>query len=81
MAHEVDYVIFDFPRIVENCPSGIILRTKLSEATGGLINGRTMANLDCMGKGIPGRFSIGRKVAYPVEAVVEYLKSKLIGEK
>jgi hypothetical protein len=68
----------DFSQILKNNPSGYILRTKLSETTGGLLHGRTMANLDSLGEGIPGRITIGkRKVAYPVMAVVEYLQSKV----
>ena len=67
----------DFSQIVKNNPSGYILRTKLSEKTGGLLHGRTMANLDVGDLGIQGKISIGRKVAYPVEAVVEYLQSKM----
>lgn len=67
----------DFTQIIKNNPSGYILRTKLSEKTGGLLHGRTMANLDSLGIGISGKISIGRKVAYPVEAVVDYLKSKV----
>ena len=67
----------DFSKIIKNSPSGWILRTDLSEKTGGILNGRREANNDCKGIGIPGRISIGRKVAYPIEAVVEYLQSKV----
>jgi hypothetical protein len=67
----------DFSQIIKNNPSGYILRTKLHEKTGGLLHGRTMANRDSLGEGIPGRISIGRKVAYPVESVVQYLQSKI----
>ncbi len=68
----------DFSNIVNNNPSGFILRTKLTEQTGGLLHGRTEANRDSLGIGIPGRITIGkRKVAYPVEAVVKYLQSKV----
>ncbi len=67
----------DFSQIISNNPSGYILRTKLSEKTGGLLHGRTMANLDSLGEGIPGKISIGRKVAYPVQSVVEYLQSRV----
>lgn len=68
----------DFSQILSNNPSGYILRTNLSKATGGLLHGRTMANLDSLGIGIPGRITIGhRKVAYPVQSVVEYLQSKI----
>jgi hypothetical protein len=68
----------DFSQIIKNNPSGYILRKDLSEKTGGLLHGRTEANNDSMGKGIPGRIVIGkRKVAYPVESVVAYLQSKI----
>ena len=65
----------DFSQIIKNNPSGYILRKDLTEKTGGLLHGPSMANLDSLGKGIPGRIMIGnRKVAYPVQAVVEYLQ-------
>ena len=67
----------NFEQIIKFNPSGYILRTKLSEKTGGLLHGRTMANLDSLGEGIPGKIAIGRKVAYPVKSVVEYLQSKV----
>ena len=67
----------DFSQIIKNNPSGYILRTNLYEKTGGLLHGRTMANLDSLGQGISDRISIGRKVAYPVESVVKYLQSKI----
>jgi hypothetical protein len=65
----------EFSQILKNCKSGFILRQNLNAATNGMLHGRTMANLDSQGIGIPGRIMIGnRKVAYPVEAVVEYLQ-------
>lgn len=65
----------DFSQIVKSNPSGYILRKDLTEKTGGLLHGRTQANLDSLNRGIPGRIMIGkRKVAYPVQAVVEYLQ-------
>lgn len=65
----------DFSQIIKNNPSGYILRKDLTEKTGGLIHSRTMANLDSLGLGIPGRLLIGkRKVAYPIQAVIEYLQ-------
>ena len=65
----------DFSQIIKNNPSGYILRKDLTEKTGGLLHGRTMANLDSLGQGIPGRIMIGnRKAAYPVQSVVEYLQ-------
>jgi len=64
-----------FSEIIKNNPSGYILRKDLTEKTGGLLHSRTQANLDSLNKGIPGRITIRkRKVAYPVQAVVEYLQ-------
>ncbi len=60
-------------RIKEKCKSPFIARDRLAEVTGGVINPRTMRNRDCQGTGIRGRFKIGRKVAYPVEEVINWL--------
>jgi hypothetical protein len=68
----------DFSHIAQNNPSGWILRTNLTEATGGMLNSRTEANndskrVDC----IEGRIVIGkRKIAYPVESVIKKLQEK-----
>jgi hypothetical protein len=68
-----------FKEIIKNNPSGYILRKDLTEKTGGLLHGRTEANNDCLGIGIPGRILIGnRKVAYPVEAIIRYLQEKIV---
>ena len=67
----------DFSEIRENNPSGFIMRKNLSEQTGGLLHGPTMAQLDSKGKGIPGMISIGRKVAYPVAGVIDFLQRKM----
>jgi len=69
----------NFSEIVKNNPSGYILRKHLTEKTGGLLHGRTMANLDSLGQGIPDRIMIGnRKVAYRVEAIIRYLQEKIV---
>jgi hypothetical protein len=65
-------------KIVENNPYGFILRPKLKEKTGGLLHGRTMANRDSEGNGIANRIIVGRVTAYPVESVIEYLKTKIV---
>lgn len=66
----------NFSQIAKNNPSGYILRKNLTIATGGLLNGRTMANIDSLGQGIPNRIMAGsRKLAYLVEEVIEYLKN------
>ncbi len=64
-------------RIVENNPYGFILRPDLKEKTGGLLHGRTMANLDSLGTGIKNRFRVGHVTAYPVDSIVEFIKGRI----
>lgn len=74
----------DFSHILKNSPSRWILRRDLTVKTGGLLNGRTAANLDSQGIGIKGRILIGKKkIAYPAEEVVRFLEeqSQLIPDK
>ena len=63
--------------IFRNWRSPFITRDQLYEVTGGLIHPRTIRNLDSLGKGIKGKFKIGRKVAYPIEEVINYLENKM----
>lgn len=64
--------------IKEQNPYGFILRPDLREKTGGLLHGKTMANMDSLGKGIENRFLIGRVTAYPIESIIEFLRKKII---
>ena len=57
-------------------PSSIVARTEIKKFTGGLLSGRYCANLDSKNIGIKGRIRIGRKIAYPVNAVIEFLESR-----
>ena len=63
--------------IFKNWPSPFVARDQLHKLTGGLIHPRTIRNLDSLGKGINGKFSVGRKVAYPVEEVIKYLEDRM----
>ncbi len=60
----------------EQYPYGVP-RKFISSATGGMINPRTCANLDSLGRGIKGRFQFGRDIIYPVKCVIEYIRSKI----
>ena len=66
-----------FQTIIDKNPLGYIYRKDIAEKTGGLLNPRTLANLDCKGIGIQNRFRIGRQVCYQVQNVVDFLESKL----
>ena len=60
----------------ENYPIGIP-RKAIGRATGNVLHPATLANLDCLGEGVSGRFKIGRNTIYPVQCVIDYLRSKM----
>lgn len=55
----------------------IVARRQLGQFTGGLIAPRTLANLDCLGQGPKERIRMGRKVAYPRDAFINWLEGRL----
>ena len=63
-------------KLSEKFPIGIP-RKEIARATGNVLHPRTAANNDCSGEGIPGRFKIGRNTVYPVQGVIDFIKSKI----
>ena len=63
-------------QMAANWPSPIVARTEIEKFTGGLISEKYQANLDSAGKGPEGRIRIGRKVAYPVNECLTWLKER-----
>ena len=57
--------------------STYISRDKVETFTGGAVRARNLANLDSLGQGPRGAFKLGRRQCYPVEALVEWLVSRL----
>lgn len=66
----------DLSAFIEAWPAPFVERQHLKEFSGGLIDPRTMANMDAKGAGPAGRVKIGRKVIYPVKSLVEWLESR-----
>jgi len=56
-------------------PSSLVARSEVMRFSGGIISGKTLANLDSQGKG-PERVKILNKVAYPVDSLVEWLQER-----
>ncbi len=56
-----------------------VARTQVGRFSGYVLNSRTMANLDSLGKGPKGRIRIGKKVAYKVEDLVEWMQERAAG--
>lgn len=68
-------MIFDFQELSKCWPSAIVARSEVPKFTGGLVNARSLANLDCLGQGPP-RGRLGRKVFYRVADLVKWLSDR-----
>ena len=65
-----------FNSMADKWPSTFVARESVSDFSGGILNSRTMANLDSKGIGPEGRLRIGRKIAYPVGSLVVWLEKR-----
>jgi len=61
--------------LAEKWPSAFVARQEVSRFTGGLVNCKTIANLDSQGLG-PVRVRVGRKIAYPVNEFITWLEGR-----
>lgn len=59
----------------------LISRKQAARLTGGIVNPRTLSNLDSQGKGPAERLRIGRKTCYPKPAFLDWLKSRATAER
>lgn len=64
-------------RSIEEEAPPVLTRQAIENITGGAIRSKTLANLDCLGGGIAERLTMGRKVAYPRGAVIEWLRRRM----
>lgn len=69
----MDTDIFD--RLAVSWPSPIVARAQVGKFSGGLLHARTLANLDCLGRG-PRKVSLGRKVGYDRDDLVRWMKER-----
>lgn len=57
-------------------PSTLVARSEVARFSGGIISPPYIANLDSKGEGPAERIRVGRKIAYPVDALVNWLKGR-----
>jgi len=65
----------DFQFLKKHWPSGIVARTAVAEFSGGLLDAKTLANLDSIGDGPP-KGRLGRKVFYKVDDLVSWMEAR-----
>ena len=56
--------------------SSVVVRSETKRFSGGLLSGKTLANLDSQGVGPRGAFKVGTKTCYPAESLVEFLEAR-----
>ena len=66
----------DLSNLKKSWPSPFVARQEIKNFSGGIMSQKYLANLDSQGLGPPGRIKVGRKVAYPVDAVIKWLESR-----
>ena len=69
----------DFSELADAWGSPIVARESVGSFSGGLLNPRTMANIDSLGSG-PKMVKLGRKRGYWVDSLVEWMNSRMDGE-
>jgi len=64
-----------FQDMADRWDSELVARTQIERFTGGLLSAKYLANLDSDGMG-PRRVKCGRKVGYPVNDLVKWLRDR-----
>jgi hypothetical protein len=66
----------DLSPLRENWPAPYVARKEIERFSGGMLKPRTLANLDSLGVGVPGRFTVGKSVMYPVKELINWLEAR-----
>ena len=66
----------DWDRWAREWVAPYVPRSEIARFTEGLLSPGTMANLDCDGKGPEGAFYIGRKLVYPIENLIRWIRAR-----
>lgn len=64
-----------FKEMAERWPSSVVARTEIEKFSGGTLSSARLSNLDCLGEGPPS-IRVGRKIAYPVGTLVEWMAAR-----
>ena len=64
-------------RLYDLYPLGLVSRADIGRATGGILNARTMSNLDTRGEGIEIKLYVGKKLCYPVDSIINFVAAKV----
>ncbi len=66
-----------YEKMKNRWPSAVVSQTKVEQFSGGLINPRTLMNLNVQGLGPGGKFRMGRKIFYDIDALLTWMKDRV----
>ena len=72
---ELHKTTIDLSDLKTKWPSSMVARRRVREFSGGVLNEKTLANLDSAGKG-PARFRVGRQICYRVADLVAWMEGR-----
>ena len=68
-----------FHKMLLKWPSAIVATPEVKRFTGGIIDGKTLANMRSKGEPVPDSVKIGVKRAYSAESLVDWLRQRTEG--
>ncbi len=69
-------IMVNLSEFMSRWPSPYVAREEIGRFSGGILTSKYMANLDCEGKGPKNTIRIGRKIAYHVPSLIEWLEQR-----
>ncbi len=68
-----------FQKLIDRWPSSMVARTEVNRFSGGILSGKTLANMASRGEAVPAALHIGRKVAYDARELADWLRMRSKG--
>ncbi|MBW2185880.1 MAG: hypothetical protein JRG71_05600 [Deltaproteobacteria bacterium] len=68
-----------FDQMQEKWPSPVVVASQVKTMTGGIVSGKTFANLRCKGEPTPESVMVGRRRAYITSSVIDWLRQRTEG--
>ena len=65
-----------FESMLEKWPSALVAAPEVKRFTGGIISGKTLANMASRGEPVPDSVKIGNRKAYVAASLVDWLRTR-----
>ena len=65
-----------FQQMADRWPSNVVAQSKVSTLTGGVLSGKSLANMRSKGEDVPESVMIGSRRAYVVSSLVNWLRNR-----